>query len=74
MFEQSTDGRCSAIPADLNHYHKESNRISFEAWAKANRADLTRTSQLAPAFGIEYLDGHTQAAWAAWLACAGVQS
>jgi hypothetical protein len=73
MFEQPQDGRCTAIPPDLNHYHKECERITFETWASANGADLTRTTAMAPAFGIEYLDGHTQAAWAGWLAAAGVQ-
>lgn len=73
MFEQASDGRCSAVPPDLNHYQKECERITFETWARQNGADITRTGKLYPPFGIEYLDGHTQAAWAGWLAAAGVK-
>lgn len=71
MFETDTDGRCTPKPPNLDHYHRECERITFETWARNNGADITRTGQLAPAFGIEYLDGHTQAAWAGWQAAAG---
>lgn len=53
---------------DITPYRRECHRIDFEAWARTNGADLTRTGKLAPAFNIDYLCGYTQAAWAAFVA------
>lgn len=74
MLTQTNASLARATPEAMTPYRKECQRIRFELWAKSAGADLTRTGNLAPAFGIEYLNGYTQAAWSGWLNCAGLTS
>jgi hypothetical protein len=68
MFANEDGERCTPAPPDLSAYRVECERIMFEAWARDNRADLTRTSAMATSLPIDYLDGLTAAAWAGWKA------
>lgn len=73
MFETEDDGRCTAKPAELDHYSREVERIHFEAWAGTNGADITRTAQMVASWCHDYLSSLTEASWQGWLASAKVR-